>query len=146
MYVTLQLFIIKHLNKVKENSLPNYRVVRLRGTLWMTFRDGNYTRAFIYLVGFELLTAVVMKSTIFCDITLHSLLSVNWHFGGTYLTATCFHAGFLLSLFFRPWRWRRYVSLKRRLILNRLHSVISQKMVLFIYISCLKIILTVKPQ
>jgi hypothetical protein len=35
-------------------------------------------------VGFEVLTAVVMKSTIFWDITLCSPLSVNQRFGGTY--------------------------------------------------------------
>jgi hypothetical protein len=46
--------------------------------------------------------------------------------------AICFHAGFLLRLFFRPWRWRRYVPPKRRLTLNGLHGVISQKMALFI--------------
>jgi hypothetical protein len=38
---------------------------------------------------------------------------------------------FLLKLFLRPWRWRRYVPPKRRLQLNRLHSVTSQKMILF---------------
>jgi hypothetical protein len=32
-----------------------------------------------------------------------SSLSANWH-------ATCFKAGFLLNLFFRPWRWRRRSS------------------------------------
>jgi hypothetical protein len=31
----------------------------------------------------------------------------------------------------RPWRWRRYVPPKRRLKLNGLHGVISQKMILF---------------
>jgi hypothetical protein len=35
------------------------------------------------------------------------------------------------SAYFLPWRWRRYVPPKRRLTLNRLHGVISQKMVLF---------------
>jgi hypothetical protein len=38
----------------------------------------------------------------------------------------------LAQLISRPWRWRRYVPPKRRLTLNRLHGVISQKMVLFI--------------
>jgi hypothetical protein len=32
----------------------------------------------------------------------------------------------------RPWRWRRYVPPKRRVQLNVLHGVISQKMILFI--------------
>jgi hypothetical protein len=60
-----------------------------------------------------------MKSTIFWDITPYNPLKVNQRFGGTYrlylqgrrrsrersqriLLATCFHAGFLLGLFFDP--------------------------------------------
>jgi hypothetical protein len=39
---------------------------------------------------------------------------------------------FLQKLFLLPWRWRRYVPPKRRLQLNRLHGVTSQKMILFI--------------
>jgi hypothetical protein len=39
---------------------------------------------------------------------------------------------FLLKLFLRPWRWRRYVPPKRRLQLNRRHGITSQKMILFI--------------
>jgi hypothetical protein len=42
------------------------------------------------LVGFEVLTAVVMKSTIFWDITPCSPLSVSRRFGGT----LCFPAVF----------------------------------------------------
>jgi hypothetical protein len=59
-------------------------------------------------VGFEVLTVVVMKSTIFWGITLCSPLNVNRRFGGTYRlclqgqisACTCFHTGFLLGLFF----------------------------------------------
>jgi hypothetical protein len=43
--------------------------------------------AWVYMkkfVGFEVLTAVVMKSTIFSDITLCSSLKVNRRFGGIY--------------------------------------------------------------
>jgi hypothetical protein len=77
-----------------------------------------------------------------------SLLKVNWRLRGTYRLHLqgrkisrernqssafhCFHAGFLLSLFFRPWRWRRHVPPKRQLTLNGQHGVISQKVVLFI--------------
>jgi hypothetical protein len=68
-------------------------------------------------VGFEVFTAVVMNSSIFWDITSCSPLSVNWRF--------------LLSLCFRPWRWKRYVPPKRRLTLNGLRGVVSKKMVLF---------------
>jgi hypothetical protein len=35
-------------------------------------------------IGFEVLTAVVMKNTIFWDITPCSPLTVNRRFGGTY--------------------------------------------------------------
>jgi hypothetical protein len=61
-------------------------------------------------VGFEVFTAVVMKSIIW-DVTC-------------LLAGSCWN--FLL-----PWRWRRYVPPKRRLHLNRLHGVTSQKMILF---------------
>jgi hypothetical protein len=50
----------------------------------------------------------------------------------TWSVLACFYAGFLLSLFFRPWRWRRHVPRKRQLTLNRLHGVITQKIILFI--------------
>jgi hypothetical protein len=71
-------------------------------------------------VGFEVLTAVVMKSTIFWDITPCSPLSIHRRFGGTYRfhlqgrknkfsnkpawkqVASSFHAGLLLNLFFDP--------------------------------------------
>jgi hypothetical protein len=44
------------------------------------------------------------KRFVFWDITLCSVLKVNWHFGGIYgkQLATCFHADFLLGLFFDP--------------------------------------------
>jgi hypothetical protein len=45
----------------------------------------HFSKTLFLNVGFEVLTAVVMKSTIFWD-----------------KLATGFHAGFLLSLFFRP--------------------------------------------
>jgi hypothetical protein len=48
------------------------------------------------------------------------------------MTSTCLFAGFLLNLFLRPWRWRRYVPPKRRLTLNGLYGVVCQKMILFI--------------
>jgi hypothetical protein len=38
----------------------------------------------LFLVGFEVYTAVVMKSIIFWDMTPSSLLSFNRRFGGTY--------------------------------------------------------------
>jgi hypothetical protein len=46
------------------------------------------------------------------------------------LLATCFLAAFLLGLFFDP-EDGGYVTPKRRLALNNLYGVISQKLVLF---------------
>jgi hypothetical protein len=49
-------------------------------------------------VGFEVLTAVVMKSTIFWNITPCSPLKVNRRA----LLSTCFYSGLLIGLFFDP--------------------------------------------
>jgi hypothetical protein len=50
---------------------------------------------------------------------------------GSILLATCFHAGFLLTLILLSSRWRRNVPPKRRLTLNGLYGIISQKIVFF---------------
>jgi hypothetical protein len=77
------------------------------------------------LVGFEVLTAVVIKSTTFWDITPCSPLKANQCFGGTYRLhlqgtirreiyqrgkAACHLLSYwYLARFIRPWRWTRYV-------------------------------------
>jgi hypothetical protein len=76
---------------------------------------------------------------VFWDITPCSPLKVNRRFGGTYrlhlqgraLLATCFHAGFLLGIFFDP-EDGDDVHPKRRLTFNGLYGFISQKVVFFI--------------
>jgi hypothetical protein len=87
-------------------SLPPHR--SLQYSFWAP--DPNRTPVVQPVRGlvtkFEVLTAEVMKSTIFWDITPGSPLNINRRFGGTYrlhlqdLFAACFHAGFLLCLFF----------------------------------------------
>jgi hypothetical protein len=92
------------------------------------------------------------KSTTFWDIMSCSPLRVNRSLGETYRLhlqgrkisqarnhresrwAACHLLScWLLAWFiFWPWRWRRYVTPKRRLTLNGLHDVISQKTVVFI--------------
>jgi hypothetical protein len=52
-------------------------------------RDSNpissiFCFQFLRIVGFEVLTAMFMKITVFWDITPHSPLNVSWSFGGTY--------------------------------------------------------------
>jgi hypothetical protein len=87
-----------------------------------------------------------MKSVIFWDVTSCSLLRCNRRFGGTYrlhlqsrrkfqqepaskqVASSCWN-------FLRLWEWRRYVPPKRRLHLNRLHGVTSQKIILFTTLS-----------
>jgi hypothetical protein len=97
-------------------------------------------------LGFQVITAMLMKGSIFRDITPCSPLKVNWSFGRTYrlhlqsrrriqarnqqaasradgsyaichLLSLWFLAWFILQL----WRWRRHVSPNRRLAFNGLH-------------------------
>jgi hypothetical protein len=83
-------------------------------------------------VGFEVYTSVVMKSIIFWDMTPGNPLSFNSRFGGTYLL----HLQGQRNRFSKPASkqmaedGKRYVPPKRRLKLNGLHGVISQKMIL----------------
>jgi hypothetical protein len=84
-----------------------------------------------YHVGFEVFTAVVMKSIIFWDMTPCSPFSFNRRFGETYRL----HLQGLRNRFSKPASkqvvsWR-YVPPKRLLKLNGLHAVIFQKMILF---------------
>jgi hypothetical protein len=74
-------------------------------------------------IRFEVLTAVITKSTIFWDIMPCNPLKVKQN----HIISHWFLSWFIL----RPWRWRRYVPPKRRLTFNRLHGVISQKVVPF---------------
>jgi hypothetical protein len=56
-----------------------------------------FRKIYIFYVGFKALTAVIMK---------REVMRVNRSFGGTYRLhlqlPACFHAGFLLGLFFDP--------------------------------------------
>jgi hypothetical protein len=103
-----------------------------------------------HFLEFEVVTAVAMKSYVFCDIAPCSPLKVNRRFGGTFR----FHLQgrriswvrnqpesmwqaeprsrwFLAQIIIRPWIWRRYLPPKRRLTFNGLHGIISQMIALF---------------
>jgi hypothetical protein len=61
----------------------------------------------LYGARFEVLTAVVMKSSVFWDITPCNPVKVNRRSGGTCLALRCFnccllHAGVLFGLLFKP--------------------------------------------
>jgi hypothetical protein len=66
-------------------------------------------------VGFEVLTAVVKKSSIFWDITPCSPLNGS--------ASRWFRAWLII----RPWRWRRHDPPNRWTIFNGLHCILSQK-------------------
>jgi hypothetical protein len=84
-----------------------------------------------HFVGFEVFTAVIMKSTIFWDITLCSPLSVNRSFGATYRL----HFLGRKNKFSKKPAFKLVASLptsfKTWFTLNGLHGAISQNMVLF---------------
>jgi hypothetical protein len=90
-----------------------------------------------YDVGFEVLTAVVMKSSIFWNIMSYSPLKVNrrflrtcrLHFQGRNMEQVASRA--LAWLILRPWRWRRHVPPKCPLTFSRLHDVMYQKIEFF---------------
>jgi hypothetical protein len=75
--------------------------------------------------GSEVLTTVVIKSTIFWDITPCSPFKVNQRLGGTYRL----HLQGRRRSRARNQRESRWQA-ERRLTFNRLHGVISQKIVL----------------
>jgi hypothetical protein len=76
-------------------------------------------------------TAVTMKNAVFWDVA-PCRSCVNRRFGGTH----CLHSHLLTlvprSRFFLPWRWRRYIHLKRRFI-QELHGATSQKTAFFTF-------------
>jgi hypothetical protein len=73
------------------------------------------------LVGSEILTAVVKKSSVFWDLTLYSPLEANWRFGGT---CRLHPQGRKIS----QARNQRESRWQRRLTSNGLQRIISQKM------------------
>jgi hypothetical protein len=122
-----------HLRKLMETG----SAYTARAGMYCTVQDLRFSQT------------VVLKSTIFWNITQYNPLRVNLHFGETYhlhlqgrrisraknqresrwQAELCW---FPARLILRPWRWRRYVLPKRRLTFNGLYCVISQKTVLFI--------------
>jgi hypothetical protein len=87
----------------------------------------------IRIVGFEVLSAVVAKISVFWDVTPDSPLKVNRRLGGTYRRAAChLLSRWFLARLIRPWIWRRYCPPKRQLIVNGLPGGIFQKIALFL--------------
>jgi hypothetical protein len=83
---------------------------------WLKNHWTDFHEIWTWVVVFEVLTAVVMKSSIFWDTTLCRLLCL--------LTASCW---FIVWFILWPWRWRQHVPLKHCLTFNGLNGIISQK-------------------
>jgi hypothetical protein len=73
-----------------------------------------------------------LKRIIFWDVTPCSLLRCNRRFGGTYRLHLQGRRHLLAEIFSSTLKMEAICSPKRRLHLNRLHGVTSQKMILFI--------------
>jgi hypothetical protein len=84
-----------------------------------TERTNTYLTENNQIVRFEIFTAVIMKNSVFWDITPCSPLK-----------ELCFLRALRWFLSWRihwPWTWRPHVHPKRRLTLNGLHGIIFQK-------------------
>jgi hypothetical protein len=90
-----------------------------------------------YLVGFYVFTAVTMKNAVLWDVKPCRFCEMNRRFGGTDRprVADCCYLRSRVppSRIFVPWRWKRYVHPKCRLISQNLHGITSQRTVFFIY-------------
>jgi hypothetical protein len=72
-------------------------------TVYTTFIDGTTVVInHLFYIGLEVLTAVVMRSSIVWDMTLCSSVKVIRRFEGTSCAWYLLHVAFLLSLFFYP--------------------------------------------
>jgi hypothetical protein len=80
-----------------------------------SYRSVLFLSKHFHCLGYEVLTAVVMKSTIFWEVTWCSLLEIIRRFGGTYrlhlqgrvrriITAWHLLSLWYLALFIRPWK------------------------------------------
>jgi hypothetical protein len=108
----------KHTNHVKTSTdcIIEQAVLGRTNRLLSSIRQGPHWRVqqFFHCVGFEVFTAVVMKSIIFLYMTPCSPLSCNRRFGGTYRlhlqgrrmisARTSRQEGSKQNIMLRPWR------------------------------------------
>jgi hypothetical protein len=85
----------------------------------------------ICTVVFEVLTALVMKISVFCDTSPRSPLRINRRFGKTCRLHLQKETSMKQAENSTLLRWKRHVPQKRRLILNGLLGDTSQKTELF---------------
>jgi hypothetical protein len=80
--------------------------------------------------GFEVLTAVVMRTPVFWHVKLYISLKVSGHLEGT-CRIHLLHTRFLLGLFLNPWDLGDMFRRNFIRLLNGLHGVTSQNIELF---------------
>jgi hypothetical protein len=105
------------------------------GTTWNAYCSIPYI--YIEFIGFEVLTSVIMKNTVFWDMTPCSPVVVHRRFGRTY----CMHfQDRILSLEIKQFcflitsywlQWKKYVTPEHQRISTSLHGVTYQNTVLF---------------
>jgi hypothetical protein len=129
-FLTIQFNII--LTSTRTSSIGLFfQGIRIRFCSISYGTHASYTLyTWSFLLGFNFLTAVVMKSSIFWDITRCNLLKINTRFGGNifaFIFRACYLplSAFLLGLFFNSedggemfirnvhWFWKDYTSLYR---------------------------------
>jgi hypothetical protein len=125
----------KELARIRNDQI----VFDLMNCNYFGFRSRCQARTRSWNVGFEVLKAIVMKSSVLCNITQYRPQKMYRHFGGTcrlrLQLAICFMLVSCLAII-RHWRWKRHVPPKNRLIFNGLHGIISQKIKLFRKFKC----------
>jgi hypothetical protein len=121
-------------------SWLQYSVMCWQASIWGQLGCSEAEGSFPIHVGFDVLTAGVLKSSAFSDRVPCSPLKVNRTFlrnisppssgSKNKLCSACYLLSiwFLDLLIIRSWRWRQYVAPKHRLTFNGLYGVLSQKM------------------
>jgi hypothetical protein len=122
------------------NSMLGFQYTFSEGQVWWlplaSFCQVRYMEVYMKVkqwlpVGFEVFTTVVMKKIIFCDMMPCSPWRKKFSKKPASKQVVSLPPACLLNLFLRPWRWRWHVPPKRRLTLNGLRGVISQRVILF---------------
>jgi hypothetical protein len=82
---------------------------------------------YVFMVKFEVLTAVTMKISVFWDVTMRSLVDIH----------RCFERTFCIYEYTRlSWKWRRHIPPKCLQLSVRLHDVTSSKTAMFVLLYC----------
>jgi hypothetical protein len=127
--ISAQCKVSPHISAGTILSAMMNRMLTLWGLCILTCDKLSSPFHFAIFVVLIAVTVKIIESSICWSIMPCSLLSVSQHFRG----ACCLLLShwFLACLFLQPRRWRRHAYLKCLLTSNGLHSIVSQKIELF---------------